>query len=201
MELLVAGLLIVLAVGLMGASQGLRAAGMIRSSQKKERVRLQTRRHLLHGTQLLNRSKPKAAALEADKALAMDPRDAASHVLKALALERQGHMAAALRSLNTALKPPMAKTLGPSEKAQALVKRAEIAVNGGFSRVKRRLDLALGDLHASLAINPENVKAHCLMGRCYEQKGLRAEAVQAYQAALRVDPSSQEADEGLSHLS
>ncbi|GLJ16477.1 hypothetical protein SUGI_0281110 [Cryptomeria japonica] len=197
MELAAAVLIIVLAIGLMGASHGLRT-GMLRSSRKRERTRVQGRRHLDQGTQLLNRAKSKEAALEADKAISLDPKDAASHLLKAFALERQGHMVAALRSLNTALWPPLAKSLSPSEIAEALLKRAEIAVG---MKSKRRLDTSLADLNASLAINPGNVKTHCLLGRCYEMKGLRDEARQAFRAAAAIDPESREINQAVSRLS
>eukprot|EP01018_Ginkgo_biloba_P023293 Gb_30395 [translate_table: standard] len=192
MELVVAGFLLVLGLGLMWAMQGLRT-GQMRSSRSKDRARVQARRHFVQGTQLLGRSKPKEASLEADKAISFDPKDAASHILKAFALERQGHMGAALRCLNTALSPSVVKSLSVSEKAEALVKRAEVALaisSGG----KRRLEHALNDLRASLAINPNNVKAQSLLDKCYERKGLHSEAPQAFEDAVKGNPSSQEAN-------
>lgn len=193
-----AGLLIILSLGLMWATQGLRTAHL-RSVKSKERVRVQARRHLEQGTQLLGRSKARKAAVEADKAISLDPKDAASHILKAFALERQGHMGSARRSLNTALSPPVVKSLSLSEKAEALVKRADLVLAGSPGG-KRRLEVALGDLHASLAIKPDNAKAYCLLGTCYERKGLKAEALQAFQAALRIDPSSRDANHAFSRL-
>jgi len=198
MEVVLAGLVIILTLGLMWATQGLRT-GLLRSIKSKEKARVQARRHLVQGTQLLGRSKPREAAVEADKAISFDPKDAASHILKAFALERQGHNGSALRSLNTALSLPAVKSLSPSEKAEALVKRADVVLAGSTGG-KRRLEVALGDLHASLAINPDNVKAHCLLGWYYERKGLKAEARQAFQAALRIDPSSRDANQALSRL-
>jgi Tfp pilus assembly protein PilF len=198
MEIVVAGLLIILTLGLMWATQGLRTR-LLRSIKSKERAREQARRHLVQGTRLLGRSKPREAAVEADKAISFYPKDAASHILKAFALERQGHVGSALRSLNTALSLPVVKSLSLSEKAEALVKRADVVLAGSPGG-KRRLEVALGDLHASLAINPDNAKAYYLLGRCYERKGLKAEARQAFEAALRIDPSYRDANQAFSRL-
>lgn len=198
MGVVVAVLLIILTLGMMWATQGLRTRAL-RSVKSKERARVQARRHLVQGTQLLGRSKPRRAAIEADKAISFDPKDAASYILKAYALERQGHTGSALRSLNTALSLPAVKSLSPSEKAEALVKRADVVLAGSPGR-KRRLEVALGDLNASLAIYPDNARAYYLLGRCYERKGLKAEARQAFQTALRIDPSFRDANQGFSCL-
>ncbi|XP_010254565.1 PREDICTED: uncharacterized protein LOC104595511 [Nelumbo nucifera] len=172
------------------------------------RANVQAKRHFVHGAQLLARARTarsrsscislaKEATDEADKALSLDPKDAAAHILKALALDLQGHKTSALKSLDAALSPPAVKSLTDRERGDALFKRAELQVE--LNR-RRRVDSAVSDLVESVNLSPENSKAFCLLGQCYEHKEMREEARKAYEDAIRVDPNSAAAREGLDRL-
>ncbi|KAF6143565.1 hypothetical protein GIB67_029734 [Kingdonia uniflora] len=169
---------------------------------------IKSKSHFVQGAQLLARSrsslsKPKSielakdAADQADLALSLNPKDAAAYILKALALEIQGHKADSLRSLDTALSPPAVKSLSSRERGDALFKRAELQM--AVSK-RRKVDSAVLDLVEAVQLSPENAKAFCLLGLCYEQKGNREEARGAYESARRVDKASVEAREGLDRL-
>ncbi|XP_042507658.1 uncharacterized protein LOC122083820 [Macadamia integrifolia] len=170
------------------------------------RENVQAKRHFVQGAQLLARARSsrnkntcvslaKDAIDQADKALLLDPRDAAAHILKALSLDLQGHKSSALRSLDVALSPPAVKTISDRERGDALFKRAELQI--AVNRRRRRVDSALSDLLESVKLNPGNSKAFCLLGQCYEKKEMRLEAKQAYEEAIRIQPSSSAAREGL----
>ncbi|XP_022978825.1 uncharacterized protein LOC111478668 [Cucurbita maxima] len=182
-----------------------RAFGKVRL---KNRAILQSSRHFLEGTHLLARARSisqqsqsmdyaKKAVNEAETALSLSPRDPASHILKALALNHMGHHSSALKSLDIALSPPCLKSLSEKEVAKALVKRAElkIAVNR-----KRRLDSAVEDLLQAVSLGGDDTKAFCLLGQCYEWKKMKDEARQAFEKALTVDPESAPAREALGRL-
>ncbi|XP_068657309.1 uncharacterized protein [Aristolochia californica] len=177
--------------------------------RRRNRSSIQAKRHFVAGAQQLARARAardrhsiasfaKAASLEADKALALDPRDAAAHILKALSLDLQNHKTAALRSLDAALSTPAVKSLSSRERGDALFKRAQIQID--INR-RRRLDSAVTDLVEAVKLSPENAKAFCLLGNCYELKEMRGEAKNAYEAAVRIDASSDEATEALKRLS
>lgn len=176
--------------------------------RSSNRATVQSNRHFLIGAQLLSRARStrhrsaaaslaKDAVAEADKALALQPKDPAAHILKALAQDLMGHRTSAIKSLDAALSPPAVKLLSDREKADALVKRAELqmAVNR-----RRRVDSAVSDLVEAVGLTRDNATAFCLLGQCYELKGMRDEALDAFERALQVEPESDLAREGLARL-
>ncbi|KAL8167362.1 hypothetical protein V2J09_008861 [Rumex salicifolius] len=183
-----------------------KALSKIRSSN---RASLQSNRHFVQGAQFLSRARAarspssahslaKSALSEADNALSLNPRDPAAHILRALAQDLLGHKTSALKSLDTALSPPASKSLSGRERGDALVKRAELqlAVNR-----RRRVDSAVSDLVEAVSLSKDNLKAFCLLGQCYEDKGMKEDAVKAFQEALNLDSESAFARQALGRLS
>nr|GMC56817.1 Small glutamine-rich tetratricopeptide repeat-containing protein [Ipomoea batatas] len=174
----------------------------------KDRSDNQAHQHFIQGAQLLSRARSsrskstalkfaKAAGGEADKALALDPRDPAALILKALVLDLMGHKTAALKSLDAALSPPGVKELSERERGDALFKRAELQV--ALNR-RRRVASAVADLEQAVKLSPDNANAYCLLGRCYEIEGLKEEARRSFQHALKIEPDLATAREGMAHL-
>ncbi|KAL1365485.1 hypothetical protein HN51_013513 [Arachis hypogaea] len=160
-------------------------------------------RHLAQASRLLALARPrdaKAALTEADRALSLNPREPTAHILRARALRIMGHHAAALRSMDSALWPPAVRLLSTEDRADALVERAELklAVNR-----RRRIDSAVEDLIAAVELSEgERVdsEALCLLGKCYESKGMKDKAKEAFRKVLDVEPDSIEARNGLDRL-
>ncbi|KAL6554913.1 hypothetical protein OROGR_006171 [Orobanche gracilis] len=198
---------LILTLGIFYVLQSLpkRAFTKLRS---RARPNSQAHRHFIQGAQFLSRARyskskstafnlAKSAANEADKALALDPREPAAHILKAMAQNLMGHKNSALKSFDSALSPPAVKLLSVREKGDALFKRAELHIE--LNR-KRRVDLAIEDLVEAVGLSPDNAKAFCLLGQCFEIKGLRSEAKNAFEKALKIEPSLIEARDGLASL-
>ncbi|KAK2659943.1 hypothetical protein Ddye_006476 [Dipteronia dyeriana] len=174
----------------------------------RNRADLQAKRHFVIGAQYLaqarsSKSRSSSASLakqaesEADKAVSLDPKDAAAHILKSIALDIQGFKTSALDSLDIALSNPAVKTLSDTEKGDALFKRAELKMS-----MSRRgiVDSAIEDLSDAVKMSPENAKAFCLLGECYEIKKLSEEAMMAFEAALKVDSNSAAAKAALDRI-
>ena len=179
------------------------------------RATTQTQRHVTRATHLLTRAKSsshkdqsetlaKTAITEIEKAISLSPKDPTPHLLKSVALDLLGHRGSALRSLDLALASSRVKSLAKSERVEALVRRAELklAVNK-----RRRVDSAVTDLEEAVRMSEaeENcgvkTMAFCLLGECYEFKGLREEAQKAFNVALKMEPGSSVARQGLDRLS
>lgn len=184
--------------------------GMLGPSRARGRKKAEARHHFVKGAQLLARSRSSAgkpsearslakeANAEADKAIMLDPNDAACHVLKSLALEQQGLLPAALRSMDLALSPTIAKSLTPSEMSDALMKRGGLLFS--TSKGRRNLDAAIADLQKSVEITPDNPKVLCMLALCQEKNRLYADAEKSYERVLALDPESDEARAGLTRL-
>ncbi|KFK28222.1 hypothetical protein AALP_AA8G488400 [Arabis alpina] len=166
----------------------------------KHRATLQTQRQLIQATRLIARARAtpkksqsqslaKSALLEADDVIAISPDDAAGHIVRALALDLLGHQTAALKAFDTALTYPRLKSLEVGERADALVKRAEmkLAVNR-----RRRIDSAIEDLEeaARLAAGTDTARIFRLLGECYEFKGLEEKAQWAFNEGVKAQRSS-----------
>lgn len=176
--------------------------------RSKNRYTAQTHRHFVQGAHLLARARStnnrttshnlaKEAAGEADKALAIEPKDAATLILKGLALDLMGHKSSALKCLDMALTLPAVRSLSDKERGDALFTRAElqIAVNR-----RRRVDSAVADLVEAVRLSSDNAKAFCLLGQCFVMKGMRQDAQMAFDTALRIEPRLEEARQGSAGL-
>ncbi|XP_050379195.1 uncharacterized protein LOC126796409 [Argentina anserina] len=167
---------------------------------------IQSKRHFVLGAQLLDQARSsssdaaslfKQALDHADKAIALEPKDAAAHILKALALDAQGFKTSALDAIDVALSPLCRKSLVDAERGDALFKRAEIKMSMNRSR---RVDSVVGDLTAAVELSPENANAFCLLGECYEEKKMTEQAKKAYEEALKLRPRFAAAKEALDRL-
>ncbi|KAL5556570.1 hypothetical protein UlMin_038806 [Ulmus minor] len=174
----------------------------------KNRATLQGNRYFIQASNLLARARStphraqtlthaKNALIEAEKALSLSPRDPSAHIVKALALELLDRRICAVKSLDVALSPPCVRSLVGSERGDALIKRAELKL--AMNR-KRRVDSAVEDLVEAVPLGKSELKAFCLLGECYERKGMGEEAKEAYEKALRIEPESVMASRGLNRL-
>lgn len=173
-------------------------------SRSSNTSNIQARRHFIAGAQHLSKSRSsrdnsaaKLAVEEAEKAITLDPSDAASHILKALALEMLGFKTSAIESIDVALSPLAVKSLADDERGDALYKRAELRL--GVSG-EERVEEVVRDLVESVKLKRENVKAFVLLGECYEKKEMKEKAVEAYENAIRVDSDHKVAKEALKRL-
>ncbi|KAE8715839.1 Detected protein of confused Function [Hibiscus syriacus] len=165
----------------------------------RNRAGYQAKRHFVLGAQLLaqarsSESRSSTASLaqkaesEADKAISLDPKDAASYILKALALDLQGFKSSALDSLDVAVSPLASKSLTDKERGDALFKRAELKMS--MNRRGSHVDSAIDDLTKAVELLGDNARAFCLLGDCYESKKMITEAMAAFQEALKLEPTS-----------
>ncbi|KAB2083556.1 hypothetical protein ES319_A05G276500v1, partial [Gossypium barbadense] len=159
----------------------------------RNRADFLAKRHFVVGTQLLAQARSSANSLakqaesEADKAVSLDPKDAAPYTHKAFAVGLQGFKTSALHSLNVALSPLTAKSLTAELK---------MALNRRGNRVNSIID----DLTEAVELSSDNVKVFCLLGKCYEMKKMKSEAKAAFEEALKTEPSSYVARAALHRL-
>ncbi|CAN1145965.1 hypothetical protein LINPERPRIM_LOCUS6900 [Linum perenne] len=140
----------------------------------------------------------KQAEEQADKAIAFDPRDAAAHILKGLALDLQGFKTSALDSFDVALSPLAIKSLTEMEKGDALYRRAELLIS--IKNREGRFESAIKDLTQAVEICEEKAKAFKLLGECYEAKEMKDVAMSAYEEALKLEPEHSAAQVALDRL-
>ncbi|KAI3685791.1 hypothetical protein L6452_35049 [Arctium lappa] len=175
----------------------------------RDRTSYAAKRHFVLGAELLAKSRStrdrtaavklaKSAAEQADESISLNPKDAAPHILKALALDSQGFTTSALDALDVALSPLAVKSLSDGEKGDALYKRAEIKVKA--SSKGDGVESAVADLVESVRLKAENAAALRLLGECYEKKEMKEEAVKAYMDAAKLEPESKLAQEALARL-
>lgn len=174
-------------------------------SKLSNKSTFQARRHFIAGAQHLSKAQStrdlaaaKLAVEEADKSIALDPRDAASHILKALALDLLGFKTSAIDAIDVALSPLAVKSLADDERGDALYKRAEL--RNGVSGKERFEESVVSDLVESVRLKSKNVKAFVLLGECYERKEMKEKAREAYESAIRVDSDNKAAQEALNRL-
>lgn len=175
----------------------------------RDRTSYAAKRHFVLGAELLAKSRStrdrptavklaKSAAEQADESISLNPKDAAPHILKALALDSQGFTTSALDALDVALSPLAVKSLSEAEKGDALYKRAEIKVK--VSGKGDGVESAVADLVESVRLKADNAAALRLLGECYEKKEMKEEAVKAYMDAAKLEPDSKSAQEALARL-
>ncbi|ERN14380.1 hypothetical protein AMTRI_Chr13g124020 [Amborella trichopoda] len=208
---LVQGLVLIFALALAFLAYNF-PARVLAPLRARGRSSAQAKRHFIQGAQLLAqaRSAPskkdslslaRSSLNQADQALTLDPKDAAAHILKALGLQLLGQLPQALASLDNALSPPALKSLAKSERADALFKRAEIRLKME-PKSRHRAELAMADLLAGITMKElENSRVFCMLGDCYLRKEMVDEAKKAFENALRLEPSSEEAKAGLASIS
>lgn len=189
---------------------------LLKKFRYRDRAHLRAKHHFVRGAQLLSQARSpsnsrsdtislaKQAEEEADKAISLNPADAAAHILKALTLELQGFKTSALDSLDVALSPLAVKSLTDKEKGDALFKRADLGMalagGGGGKHQSGRVDLAIEDLTQAVKLCEEKAKALCLLGECYELKKMKEEAKSAYEEALKAQPELVSAQKALDRL-
>ncbi|CAN0888749.1 hypothetical protein LINGRAHAP2_LOCUS15925, partial [Linum grandiflorum] len=140
----------------------------------------------------------KQAEEEADRAIAFDPKDAAAHILKGLALDLQGFKTSTLDSFDVALSPLAIKSLTEMEKGDAMYRRVELLMS--IKNREGRVESAIQDLTQAVEICKEKAKAFRLLGECYEAKEMKDKARSAYEEALKLEPEYSLAQVALDRL-
>ena len=140
--------------------------------------------HVAEARALLSLERFKAAEAPAREAIRLDPEDADAHVVLAAVLAGRGRWDEALAAADEAL------SLQPeSEEAQGLR-----AVALAMSPNGQGWEEAVG---GTLAAAADSSTAHALAGYAHLARGGEREAVERFREALRLDPESDAAREGL----
>jgi tetratricopeptide (TPR) repeat protein len=135
----------------------------------------QAHAHVVRGRRLEVAGQEDAAVAEFDRAVALDPDNAAARFHRGRACLRAGRPDEAVRELDVAVR------LDPSD-PRALSQRGEA------HRRARRFDEAVADFTAALALDPGQVRALGSRGQVHQQAGRFDEAVADFTAALALDP-------------
>jgi tetratricopeptide (TPR) repeat protein len=147
------------------------------------------------------RSLATTAITEADLAIDMNPNDAATLIVKSLALKQLKKPAAALKVLNKALSNECSGSLSKEERADTLLQRAELTLEQMKGSRDNRIQGVFKDLQESISLQPSNPQAHFMVGTCCEKTGDIQDATVAYQQALVVMPTFTSAQAALDRLS
>ncbi|KAK7275850.1 hypothetical protein RIF29_16976 [Crotalaria pallida] len=183
----------------------------------RNRKDIQAKHHFVQGAQLFAKARSsssssnsnsksrsianslsKQALAEAEKAIALDPNDAAVHLLKSLVLDLQGFRTSALESIDVALSPIAAKSLSESERGDAHLMRAELKMRSGKGKGKGTT--VKEDLEEAVRLNPKNARAFCVLGEWYEGKKMKDEALKAYEEAIGLEPELRVAQDALNRM-
>lgn len=155
---------------------------------------------------------------EAEAAIGLDPDDPMGHFALSLVLRALGRPKEAERAAGEVVRLWPESELGYGALAGALADRKKW--EAALEAAEKGLDIDPGDedclktrafvliqsgggdradftLEAALRRNPEDSAAHALMGWSHLHKGRTADAVSEYTEALRLDPESDSAREGL----
>ncbi|NIV47455.1 MAG: tetratricopeptide repeat protein [Gammaproteobacteria bacterium] len=119
------------------------------------------------------------AILELERAIAINPNDAASHAEQGVVFVYSNRIDAAVRSLETALRND------PNMTAEGLMHL------GMAYYLQNRYEDALAPLKRAVARNPDNVFIHLVLAATYGQLGRTEDAQQSTAAVRRLDPFAQ----------
>jgi TolB-like protein/tetratricopeptide (TPR) repeat protein len=157
----------------------------------------------------------------ANKALKIDESNAEAHLALALVLhwyewdwaaaEREFQRAIALSPKSSdaySLYSWFLADMGRKDEAIAMGAQAQRAdplsligslTPGSLSVFTRQWDLAIEQLRSAIDLDKTYWIDHCFLGRAYEQKGQMAQAMAAFQEALKLDPEHSEIWSALGH--
>lgn len=172
----------------------------------------------LAGCQLQLPDRAKDALASIDRALAIEPNDAIYHGMRAYILCRLDHPADALQSARDgiAISPDSAFIFTAEAQAFLLMEKwaeAETAARQALSfdadnstaanqlaqalRLQNKMAENAGQISGMLARDPEDAQTHCSAGWAALQRGERQVAETHFLEALRLDPDSENARNGL----
>lgn len=155
-----------------------------------------------------------------DEAIAIEPNDAAHHILKSFILSQLNRPQDAVKSARAALALDPYSPYAFTAEAQALLQmeiwreaeraaREALALDADNSLAANQLAQALRlqnkmaenaeQIAGMLARDPEDATTHSSAGWAALQRGKRREAEEHFRESLRLDPDSESAREGLLH--
>lgn len=154
--------------------------------------------HYRAGYQLLQAQNFRNATLEFERAVAADSTYGDAFYALGKSYKALGDFDKAIKALEAAgrqtLSQPSAKERLPAELSEAYQKSAAKLFE------QRKYQEAVAGFEKSLAINPNNAKAHYALGVCYNRMRNTEAARRAYTKAIEVDPSYAKAHKALGDL-